>query len=351
MKKIAVFLVLCLFSQSLAFAQTQSPRTKPTLAQVQEQARQDVEKKPWIKKEGYWLLGTLGVSAGLLALQALIHRTTLKRIATEESIRRIATAEISRELTQAKGAVASLERENIRLNNMNHDLLEGREYFKGKISELENKVNSEKFINNALRKREYDMRLDLAEFEFFDLADIEKIEKQAKPIARKLLNGQALTEAETNLLLQGTDPQVAQEISQVLQKNKGNYVALQNTLETIAHAHPEKISYKSMRLFQKVFREIKGPLALGLVLSLFINTNTAQAQEWEYRLNHNFDLFLQASPQELAEIERLGLAELCIEGAKAIHEMAEMDEYTQQEIQSVFNEPKAQPDLRQVSSY
>ena len=349
-QKIAVFLVFCLLSQNLLFAQT-TDQAKSALALAQEQARQDVQQKPWIQREGLWVLSTFGVSVGLLVVQEIRHRFALNRIATEETIRRIAAAEISRELTQAKGALGALESENIRLKNMNHDLLEGREYFKGQIADLEGKLQGEKFLTGTYKTRSEGMALDLKEFQLFELADIEKIEKQSKTIARKLMKGQALTEAEAKLLMEGTDPATAQKILQALQSNTASVTNLEVAFGNIVRAHPEKVSAKTLRFFQKIAKEMKAPMIIALLLSLSVNQNTAQAQDWEDRLNHNFDLFLQATPQELAEIERLGLADLCIEGAQAIHEMAEMDEYTQQEIQAGISEPKKHQDLRQVSSY
>ena len=83
-----------------------------------------------------------------------------------------------------------------------------------------------------------------------------------------------------------------------------------------------------------MLKKYKGVALFTVILAGATNIYEAkaQAQQWESRLNKNFQLFAEASDEELEELERLGLGDLCREGAEAIISMSNMSEEEKAEI-------------------
>ncbi len=66
-------------------------------------------------------------------------------------------------------------------------------------------------------------------------------------------------------------------------------------------------------------------------MALGATAQTASAQKMADRVNRNFDLFLNATPQELAEMEKdEGVVKVCVQGAEVLHQMSLLDREEQE---------------------
>ncbi len=84
-----------------------------------------------------------------------------------------------------------------------------------------------------------------------------------------------------------------------------------------------------INLCKGAFRS-KNVLAVGLVFALGMAAQTASAQKMADRVNQNFDLFLNATPQELAEMEKdKEVVKVCVQGAEVLHQMGQMTQEEQ----------------------
>ena len=78
-KFFAVFLSLSLLLPHTLWAHAkQTPKEPNTLAEYQQRAQEDIQKAPWISKEGKIFLSVAGVGGALLVVQHLYFKGQLK---------------------------------------------------------------------------------------------------------------------------------------------------------------------------------------------------------------------------------------------------------------------------------
>ena len=101
---------------------------------------------------------------------------------------------------------------------------------------------------------------------------------------------------------------------------------------------------KNMPLYERLIamcRQMSGGknlLTIGFLVALGMSAHDVKAQNMATRININFDLFLNATPEELAEMEKnKEVRDVCVQGAEALHQMSLMSDeealYMQQSVQ------------------
>lgn len=362
-------LIFSILGQNMLFAGTpdspSSPDRPVTLAQYQTRARQDAADAPWVKEEGAHILAIGGVAAGVVILQHFRHKLAMhsmsmqyqQRLNRLSQYRREEIITSRREISRLQKEAAEKEFENRGLKKYIRSLEKQQDAAAAKQIQLNRYIGQQAAQNQRLAYQ----AAEWAEWENFLPSANASFDKTARKIAQKLLDGTPLSKAEIDLLTEGMETETAQKIIERLNVMKrfpptadGGQMA-SGTLNAIPRFYPEKVPFRTVLYLKNILKEMKGLIGMSVAMAVLLNHQNAQAQTWEGRLNRNFNLFLEATPQELAEIEQLGLSQLCIDGAEAIHQMARMPQEQQRMLQSAFGSDEAHREqirqLRTQSAY
>lgn len=352
-KTLALFLILSLLGQNTLFAapaaapeKTQNPQeaAQPlTLAQYQARAKSEAEKEPWLKKEAMAVLAVGGASVGLLVVQQLRHQR--ERRAQAEQFEQVT----KRLFDRATSAERTLARQEIELWRADAYAKEtGKSTLNLEIHqaalEQENKA-----LSSALQKTQRTSAVQAAQLqEWSDVAaaDIKGFNHTTQTIAGKLMKNQALSAEEIRLLTEGMSEEVAAKFRQKLNAiaHFGEKAApqtrrtlVQDLLTTIPKTYPESISYRSVLYIKGILKEMKGLVLVGVLVALTLHAQDVRAQKMAGRINANFNLFLDATPEELARLEKDDdLRQLCIQGAEALHLMSLLPEEEKKSLKEAF---------------
>lgn len=349
-KTIALSLSILLVGQNLAFA-TPPTNNPQTLAQHQQRAKQDVQKAPWIQREGKYILGFGGATAVVLIAQHVKQRRlslqqhqywqeVYQRDLAELGELRLANSKLQMQNTgfgwqalEDRWRISDLERQNKRLTAQTDGLSQARQIHRMRIQELERA--------NAALQRQLEANGTFNEL-FFNIspkaeAEMDKyvplFDRASTPQMRKDLMRQLRQEP---WLKKWPEAQQKEFIATVYKaaeharmSNNGNTgVALMSMFSKIDTKIPyyQRLLAMSKSLFRSSNLFIVGfAVTLGL-----LSPNTAKAERTAQRINANFDLFLSATPAQLAELERNKETRgACLAVSEVLHTLSLM---TQEEV-------------------
>ena len=292
---IAVTLSLLLLGQSAAFAlpgpqQQARPRT---LAQYQQQAKKDLQKNPQIKESIKPLMVLGGISFAIIAVAAI------------QTFRfRKYKLDYARTLERAL-----------------------------KTTALDKKPIAPKIQPAVVQTAPKRVELSSAEKALFDFDfnQYAKLFNPGTPVKEQMLLRQQLTQEPwlktAPRMQQKAFFEVLDELTLAAQMGKKEVVSARiiNMSKISLRQNPQLLSR-----MQAFFKHLGGPTnlaAFGLLLALGLSAQDAHAQKEAARIQQNFDLFLQATPEELAEMEKNeAVREVCIQGAQVLHAVSQMNE-------------------------
>lgn len=398
-KVLACVLSLSLLGQSALFAAPQQPREPQTLAEYQARAKEDVQRSPWIQREGKYILTAGGALAAGLILQGVYYRRKMtkmnqeyvaqlgktyeyygNKLAEQEGQRKL--KEFQRGLTQSGSYLDELDQVAARLRKEMWADKDKIELLEKEIAELQaaNKRLEKELLHTGNKARGWQkaaelrqgrvemlkeelVRLkkeyDLSELRYYFLTSTSaekwggrldayvKIFDASVPEAERLALRKQL--AQEPWLLQATQSQ-QKEFLRIIDRASNMAVhASKTSAEPYMHSMIRGFVDKELPIYERlaglcsrVFTS-KNLVWVGLIVVLGTTAQTASAQRMADRVNKNFDLFLNATPQELAEMEKdKEVVKVCVQGAEVLHQMSRMDK-EEQEILSQAWRAKGTP--------
>lgn len=320
-RTITLFLCLLLTGQSIAFA---AGAQQKTLAQYQQRAKQEIQHSDWLKKDGLYLLGITGTAAGLIIFyQRKLAFLENKKLNLENQVRtqqRVIT-ELEKHFQKNYNRLRKAEhardvlRENIKNINAEAKLLQKQQEVYLAMLNLPVTANIEKYlvlfegkISNQTRQQ---LMSELAKEPWVQaLSKTERTEFTNLIHTIAMQNGQGTTA--------GTMTQTWMLVGRAATRaNKGYAPLLKN--------------------FARHLMKPRNLLTVSIVLVLgWAAPANAQAQKRAARIDANFNLFLNATPQQLADMQKDPIQrQVCIQGAEALHLLSTMD---QEEVHSMVQE-------------
>ena len=361
-KTLSLLISLSLLAQSTLFAAPASANSPQNLAEYQRQAREDVAQAPWIKKEGKYILGIGGTAVGLLIVQQLYHEAQVKAInkqygkmmydLTQQHELQLHNTKV---LANSYNKIAqTLEAENRTLKKQLQTSLAQRQRQENNIHQMHNRIEQMRQEQNQLQRRfdqkkkhytdlvHYSKELDV------ELAKYEKLFSSTATDAEVLALRKQL--AKEPWLLKVT-PQQRDEflyiIDQASQYRRGTYREAGDSFmrHLIRRSMEKNIPFyeRLIGMCRHVFHS-KNLVTVGIIVALGMSAHSVKAQKMADRINTNFDLFLNATPAELAEMEKdPAVREVCIQGAEALHQMSQLDEQETEELLQSIRQPVSVP--------
>ena len=389
-KTLALMLTVSLLGQNaLVAAPAQIRQAQPqNLAEYQQRAKADMERVSWLKNEGKYFLGIGGTAVAAFLLQGYIHRRELKDVRHEywkdlqkhykETSR---TLQAERELlaTEKRAIQEQAAKEQAQLQQRINLLTSEKEALNKQLSQANIKINGltisaqtqrTKRLNAeaAFKSREAELTEQLEKLQkrfnqkkqhYTDLvhysksldSELAKYERLFSPVSteeeRAILRKQLAKEP---WLLKVT-PQQREEfltiIDQASQYRRGTY--REAGAGFMRHLIRQSME-KNMPLYERLIgmcRHVfhsKNLVTVGIIVALGMSAHSVKAQKMADRINTNFDLFLNATPAELAEMEKdPAVREVCIQGAEALHLMSQFDEQETEELLQGIHQPVSAP--------
>lgn len=286
----AVRTVSCLLA--ICFCTSSFAQTAPSLAQLQEKAKQQVEQTPWIKRHAVPLAAVVA-AGGVLTINQL-------RQAHRNKVLRAQIKELEQGLQDYKYEVSRL-RENNDFLSWKVEQAENRATFAEKISEKKHTLKP------AVQPTPKPA----------PSASATPLSRAKTDLSKRLVQEQSyllknMPEAEVKYLLQDIDLLAKQKpshalytLQRMMRKSSGNIARVQALIAVEKH--------------------IKFGVVTAL-LAVFIEMPDVHAQNQLMRLQQNPALFLEATPQQLAAWEQNPQADaLCRRTAEAIDRAASLD--------------------------
>lgn len=346
-KTLALILSFSLLGQSALWAAPSSESRQPqNLAEYQQRAKEDIQRAPWIQREGKYILGIGGVTVGLLVTQQVIHNRRVNAIHAEyqsliEAARKNSQKEIQEQLIASQNELAATKKE-LRLSNIKAEgwkksaqtqrakreaaeqAAKQREaLLQDKLTALQERFDTKKSHYTDLVR--YSLKLDE------ELTKYEKLFNKAVPEEERLALRKQL--AQEPWLLKTTKAQQEEFlyiIDQASTYRRGTY---KEAGDGFMRYLIRQAMEKNMPLYERLIGMLrhvyhsKNIPAVVILVGLGLSAQNVKAQKMADRVNTNFDLFLNATPQELAEMEKdPELRKICVQGAEALHLMSNMTE-------------------------
>ena len=345
-------------AQPLAHQQPQS------LAQYQQQAKKDIQKAPWIKKEGVTILGIGGTALALLIVQRVRYQLKLNAVSKDLLDKTVENINLKASYEQALKA-AQTEVNNQKLINKRLGNIYQTESAKSEktISEL---LSSNKYLQQQLRhqtnmaegfkeaqkvwaeeKAQYQSSLDQLQRRFsskknhyMDLVSYSKDLDDELKIYEKLFDSR-VPSAERETLFKKLSQEPWLKAATEQQQKEFLHIVKQASVVGIGGGKESASNYmrllirwsieKNMPLYERLMGMCRhlfhsnNLLVIGLMVTLGLASHDANAQSMANRIQSNFNLFLNATPQELAQMEKNeDVRTICIQGAQALHEISQM---------------------------
>ncbi len=362
-KTLSLLISAALLGQSALFAQETRSGQEPSLAQYQKQLREDVQRAPWISREGKIFLAAGGVAFAILYSQNWYYKRSMKRMQErhirdnslmfEQHTRENAAAferekHLHKELKGAHNQIAELKREmeQLRLSSaaLRHRYQNDLEMHRALTESLQKKIDTqrgllEKFpgYTSPLLRYTAGSPADYAKYE--KLFDGAPMDASRQALRRQL--------AQEPWLLQA--PKAQQEeflkiIDQVITESRHSRLAGDEALALLLRQSIDKHMpiYKYLLGMGRYIFQSKNVMTVGLLLAFGAAAhNDAAAQKIAGRVNTNFDLFLHATPQELEVLEQNEEARrICIQGARLLHELSLLPAQDVQDLMGSFSLPE-----------
>ena len=369
-KSLALFLCISLLGQNALFAAAAQPSQQPqNLAQYQQRAKEDLRRTPWIAREGKYILGIGGTSLALLITQQVRHQHKIQALQKQyaKALRDIRhNADIT--LAQAQSEwnfernnmrthfndrISSLEQElatvraekqalaeELRLSNIKMEgWKKSSEVQRSKrLAAMEAASQREAQLMEELEKLQ--IRFNQKKSHYMDIvhystnldAELTKYEKlfdKSVPEAERKALRQQLTQEPW--LLNATKAQQEEFLDIIDQASAYRRGTYKEAGDGFMRFLIRKSMDKNMPLYERLIgmcRHIfhsKNLLTVALIVTLGMSAHDVHAQKMADRINTNFELFLNATPEELAVMEQNEeVRNICIQGAEALHVMSQM---------------------------
>lgn len=372
-----------------------------TLEQYQQRARQDAARAPWITREGKNLLALGGTAVGLLLVQQMRHNSQINRLQAQYQSSLRGAHRNSENILRNMQEEHHSQREQWLRNaqEQRQDWREKLDAERGLWTRQEEQLR-EQLRQEQTARLDLEKQLKLGDKKITGLsrsvqtqrAKVEKLIAQSTEREKELLAqidrlGAQLAQSEERLnqWLYYRAPNIETEMKVYLDLFNKNIspekrAALRKVLENeewlkTLPAHHQKnflrIIDKGMQVcesstasssaFMKVLtreamdaalptyerlvflvRKLARPgnlAAMALLVTLGLTSYDARAQKLEDRLNANFNLFLEATPEQLAEMENdENLRKVCISGAQALHELSLLSPQETAAVQDLLRE-------------
>ena len=346
---VAVVAVLSLLSQNMLFAQQTSNGTYVPLPEIQQQAQKDAT---FLQKHG--LLTVTGVtSVGILFATLYIVKQQVQIKVMEKALAESIEGNVSHlktvdELTQ------KLTQKQLEVTEQNQALLRGREVAQARRESLKKellqtkKAAQEMELMYKQQVKELTEQLALAQSELNinhlgiylrspnEVLNLEKysklfdktVSKEEKQILRQeIRNAQWYTvlpqtekdifESSLDYSISVLEGKVSQESSKLFSQRLFTYLSVQHL--------PQSMRLIKAMLHDVVFKNkavVVGALLFGMTAFNTVSASTA-SYEKAARIDANFNLFLNASEEELAQMEQDPVVyEACVRNAAALWEVA-----------------------------
>ena len=368
-KSLALFLCMSLLGQNALFAAPAAEAQPQTLAQYQQRAKEDLQRTPWIAREGKYILGIGGTSLALLITQQVRHQHKIQALQKQyaKALRDIRhNADIT--LAQAQSEwnfernnmrthfndrISSLEQElatvraekqalaeELRLSNIKMEgWKKSSEVQRSKrMAAMEAASQREAQLMEELEKLQ--IRFNQKKSHYMDivhystnldaeLAKYEKLFDKSVPEAERKALRQQLTQEPW--LLNATKAQQEEFLDIIDQASAYRRGTYKEAGDGFMRFLIRKSMDKNMPLYERLIgmcRHIfhsKNLLTVALIVTLGMSAHDVHAQKMADRINTNFELFLNATPEELAVMEQNEeVRNICIQGAEALHVMSQM---------------------------
>ena len=318
-KLLALTVSLVLLGQNMAFALPPQTDTQDVdLAQYQQQARQAVEKAPWIKQNSKWLFGLGGVALGsaVTALVQQARRHALQKAQAQE-IADFLGQEGARYMGDAKymgfSRAASqrfwvnpfqkptISAKQLALEKTGEDILKYMGLFDRSVPYADRMV-----LRTRLAQEPWLTAMPQNQRRIF-LSMIDDLSLSAQIPGREVVSAQAFNIAKINLK---ESPALLRRMNVLLNKL----------------AKPGNIAL------------------VALFLALGASAHDAKAQNVADRINRNFDLFLNATPQELQEMQQSQeIVHVCVQGTQLLQTLSQMDPAQAQMMQALQRSDSTAP--------
>lgn len=361
---------MSLLGQNALFAAAAQPSQQPqNLAQYQQRAKEDLQRTPWIAREGKYILGIGGTSLALLITQQVRHQHKIQALQKQyaKALRDIRhNADIT--LAQAQSEwnfernnmrthfndrISSLEQElatvrtekqalaeELRLSNIKMEgWKKSSEVQRSKrLAAMEAASQREAQLMEELEKLQ--IRFNQKKSHYMDIvhystnldAELTKYEKlfdkSVSEAERKALRQQLTQEP---WLLNATKAQQEEFLDIIDQASAYRRGTYKEAGDGFMRFLIRKSMDKNMPLYERLIgmcRHIfhsKNLLTVALIVTLGMSAHDVHAQKMADRINTNFELFLNATPEELAVMEQNEeVRNICIQGAEALHVMSQM---------------------------
>lgn len=365
------------------FDGNEADRPLHTLAQYQARAKQDRERTPWIKREGKTILAAGGTAAGLMIVQQILHNRRVNNLRREsiaairaarrngaaaleearagwnaERTQMMQAAEENEELlrqavrqerAQRQALEQRLRKQQIKVDGLSQSVATQRQKLQNQITasaEREQKLLDELAqVKQKLRVKSEHF-LDVAHYSTSVESALQRYDKlflkQTSAAERQALKTQLVREKWLMDLPKAHRQNFLEIVDRMIAKAESG--VSNEVMATFLRIEARNTAVQSCPLFEYLIGMSRRVFKAGNmgVLLLFVLVGAtaydARSQELADRVNGNFDLFIDATPQQLAEMEKNeDLRKICINGAEALHLMTLLSE----EEQTLLNETLA----------
>lgn len=344
---LSLTLSVLLLSQSTLWAQQTTPvasaEPRYTLAEYQAFAKRDLENTPWIKRNQNTLIAVGGTSIAVGSIAAVLLKYQEKHLkeaaekATKEAVSQILTAK-NEQLSTAAQSAKAFQQQNRELMRENQALRKSNAATNYHLSqELKPAYERAYLENNTMKPLLEDLRLDMnlasrvsvpdyiiddylkkiASSQLSKTQKLALVEEMSKKPWFKSLGTQSEQESFVQLLKKVIETADVQTIS-----------TTRHMLASAISSSRKKLGVEFLSAGHKLlhhFFHSRNVWTIGLIVLLGVTSFDSQAQEMAQRVENNFMLFLNATPEELAVMEQhKEIREKCIIGAETINMLSQM---------------------------
>ncbi len=371
-KGIALTVILSLLGQSALFAAaTESPQVP--LTEVQASAKQDHARL--LEKGLLPLASSVAITEGLFIFKLILDKKEQKQ--QIELTQKEAAQKLSQQINETqrnKAKLAIAEQDNRDLTQENSYLLDKNKGLKKGYERQVNKANVAKAESMQLRQdvklieKMYSLKLQIALDElkivegyadhlFYFGPEIDKqleqyvglFDKELSKEERAVLRAQLEKAPWLNSFSTQTKKDFLEMIDNLMVhtqtglSREGNMYVFSKVIQGFVEHNTANPAQYALVLSRKILTK-SNLLALGTLLALSIPALNAQAQAKSplaQRIEKNFDRFLNASAEELTELEQDPQAyEACMKGAALQHAFANLSDEDQQTVKELLTPVK-----------
>ena len=353
-KILALAISFSLLGQSVLWAAPAAQEKQPrTLAEYQQQAKNDMQAvqtglSPKARLSVYFVLGSL-----VLARTYMLKQEKIQRIEAEMSQKMEQTrAEVSNTITTQKSQIGALEK-NIKFwqdkaNGLRVSTQRVEENLDRTTRELKNEIANQvkessqlyESLRNAEALNYVPQEIQHIISKYEALIDPRTSNSKYNLLKRQILEETGLkTASQEERMAFITILDRTREITTVSGKKSATDFMVAALTKHTKNNFP---SFYYLKEFLTRLSKSSGVLSVGLLAFLAFSASDAKAAAMTQRVQKNFDLFLNASAEELAEMEKNPqLRETCIQGAQAVHYLSTLPKEELENLRNAF--PEAAP--------